>query len=144
MAIEPAVAGYAAGQLPLVSVIEAVQALWLVQAAVIAADTELGLAWARARSCRRIVRRDHPMTVKSPLRRIAAPLVSALGTAVVLIGILWVQHARSCWPFDRRDATPLQRVTDGFPALALVVDPPEEGVLQRPPRHPDEPMPGRP
>jgi outer membrane protein, heavy metal efflux system len=47
MAIEPAVAGYTSGQLPLVSVIEAVQALWLVQADQIAADTELGLAWAR-------------------------------------------------------------------------------------------------
>jgi cobalt-zinc-cadmium efflux system outer membrane protein len=47
MAIEPAVAGYTAGQLPLVSVLEAVQALWLVQAELIAADTELGLAWAR-------------------------------------------------------------------------------------------------
>jgi outer membrane protein TolC len=47
MAIEPAIAGYTAGRLPLVSVIEAVQALWLVQADVIAADTELGLAWAR-------------------------------------------------------------------------------------------------
>jgi outer membrane protein TolC len=47
MAIEPAVAGYAAGRLPLVSVIEAVQALWLVQSDLIAADTELGLAWAR-------------------------------------------------------------------------------------------------
>jgi len=47
MVIEPAVAGYAAGQLPLISVIEAVQALWLVQADLIAADTELGLAWAR-------------------------------------------------------------------------------------------------
>jgi cobalt-zinc-cadmium efflux system outer membrane protein len=47
MAIEPAVAGYAAGQLPLVSVIEAVQALWLVQSDLIAADTQLGLAWAR-------------------------------------------------------------------------------------------------
>jgi cobalt-zinc-cadmium efflux system outer membrane protein len=47
MAIEPAVAGYGSGQLPLVSVIEAVQALWLVQADLIAADTELGLAWAR-------------------------------------------------------------------------------------------------
>lgn len=47
MAIEPAVAGYTAGRLPLVSVIEAVQALWLVQADLIAADTELGLAWAR-------------------------------------------------------------------------------------------------
>jgi outer membrane protein TolC len=47
MAIDPAVAGYTAGQLPLVSVIEAVQALWLVQADLIAADTELGLSWAR-------------------------------------------------------------------------------------------------
>jgi hypothetical protein len=47
MAIEPAVAGYTAGQLPLVSVIEAVQALWLVQGDLIAADTELDLAWAR-------------------------------------------------------------------------------------------------
>ncbi len=33
--------------------------------------------------------------------------------------------------------------TDGLPALALVVDPPEQDVLQRPPRHPDEPMLGR-
>ncbi len=47
MVIEPAVAGYASGQLPLVSVIEAVQALWSVQSDLIAADTELGLAWAR-------------------------------------------------------------------------------------------------
>jgi Ca2+-transporting ATPase len=35
-------------------------------------------------------------------------------------------------------------VTDGLPALALVLDPPEEDVLKRPPRHPDEPMLGRP
>ncbi len=34
-------------------------------------------------------------------------------------------------------------VTDGLPALALVVDPPEGDVLQRPPRHPDEPILGR-
>ena len=47
MAIDPAVAGYTAGQLPLVTVIEAVQALRLVQADLIAADTELGLAWVR-------------------------------------------------------------------------------------------------
>lgn len=47
MAIEPAVAGYTSGQLPLVSVIEAVQALWRVQSDLIVADTELGLAWAR-------------------------------------------------------------------------------------------------
>ena len=47
MAIDPAVAGYSAGQMPLVSVIEAVQVLWRVQSDLIAADTELGLAWAR-------------------------------------------------------------------------------------------------
>ncbi len=47
MAIAPAIAGYTAGQLPLVSVIEAVQTLWMVQADVIAADGELGLAWVR-------------------------------------------------------------------------------------------------
>jgi P-type Ca2+ transporter type 2C len=34
-------------------------------------------------------------------------------------------------------------VTDGLPALALVVDPPDEHVLQRKPRHRDEPMLGR-
>ena len=47
MAIDPAVAGYSAGQVPLVGVIEAVQVLWRVQSDLIAADTELGLAWAR-------------------------------------------------------------------------------------------------
>jgi Ca2+-transporting ATPase len=34
-------------------------------------------------------------------------------------------------------------VTDGLPALALVMDPPLPGVLRRPPRPPDEPMLGR-
>ena len=47
MAIEPLAAGYAAGRLPLVSMIEAVQALWSVQSALITADAEEGLAWAR-------------------------------------------------------------------------------------------------
>lgn len=47
MAIDPAIAAYASGQLPLVSVIEAVQALWMVQSDLVAADTALGLAWAR-------------------------------------------------------------------------------------------------
>ena len=47
LAIGPAVASYASGQLPMVSVIEAIQALWLVQSDLIAADTQLGFAWAR-------------------------------------------------------------------------------------------------
>jgi Ca2+-transporting ATPase len=34
-------------------------------------------------------------------------------------------------------------VTDGLPALALVMDPTDEDVLRRPPRRPDEPMLGR-
>ena len=46
-AIQPAVSGYAAGQLPLVSVIESVQALWAVRSDLIAAETDVGLAWAR-------------------------------------------------------------------------------------------------
>ena len=47
MVIEPAVAGYASGQLPLVSVVEAIQSLWLTQSELINADTALGLAWVR-------------------------------------------------------------------------------------------------
>ena len=47
LAIQPAVSGYAAGQLPLVTVIESVQALWVVRSDLIAADTEVGVAWAR-------------------------------------------------------------------------------------------------
>ena len=47
MAIEPAVADYAAGRLPLVSVLGAVQVLWSVQAELIDADTQLGIAWVR-------------------------------------------------------------------------------------------------
>ena len=34
-------------------------------------------------------------------------------------------------------------VTDGFPALALVMDPPDADVLERPPRAPSDPMLGR-
>jgi outer membrane protein TolC len=47
MAIGPALGSYASGQLPLISVVEALQALWSVQADLIAVDIELGLAWAR-------------------------------------------------------------------------------------------------
>ena len=39
----------------------------------------------------------------SGLRRIAAPLASAVATAAVLIGALWVQHARDAWPFAPRE-----------------------------------------
>jgi outer membrane protein TolC len=45
--IEPTLAGYASGQLPLVSVIDAAQALWNAQSELVSAQFELGLAWAR-------------------------------------------------------------------------------------------------
>ena len=49
------------------------------------------------------------MTLLSTLRRIGAPLASAVATAILFTGALWVQQARSAWPFaPPRDAvTPL-------------------------------------
>jgi cobalt-zinc-cadmium efflux system outer membrane protein len=46
-AIDPALSSYAAGRLPLVSVLEAVQTLRAAQSDLIESDVELGLAWAR-------------------------------------------------------------------------------------------------
>ncbi len=46
-AIDPTLAGYASGQLPLVSVIDAAQTLWSTQAEIISAEFNLGIAWAR-------------------------------------------------------------------------------------------------
>jgi outer membrane protein TolC len=46
-AIDPTLASYAAGQLPLVSVLDAAQALWAAQAELIGAEAALGMAWAR-------------------------------------------------------------------------------------------------
>jgi outer membrane protein TolC len=45
--IDPTLAGYVSGQLPLVSVVEAAEALWMTQGDLIMAEAELGLAWAR-------------------------------------------------------------------------------------------------
>src|SRR5262245_44276927 len=56
------------------------------------------------RSCHWIVRGDRPM--KPTLRRIGAPLASAIVTALVFTAGLSVQHARSGWPFDRPVAAP--------------------------------------
>jgi cobalt-zinc-cadmium efflux system outer membrane protein len=46
-AIDPSLAAYAAGRLPLVSVLEAVQALWITQSELIDSEMTLGLARAR-------------------------------------------------------------------------------------------------
>jgi outer membrane protein TolC len=48
-AIAPTLAAYSSGQVPLVSVVEAAQALWTAQRDLVMARTELGLAWARLR-----------------------------------------------------------------------------------------------
>ncbi len=45
--IEPTLAQYAVGKLPLVSVIDAARAMWTAQADRVAAEFELGLAWAQ-------------------------------------------------------------------------------------------------
>ena len=45
--IEPALSGYAAGTLPLVSVIEAVQTMWSAEEELLSAEAELGFAQAR-------------------------------------------------------------------------------------------------
>jgi Cu(I)/Ag(I) efflux system membrane fusion protein len=42
------------------------------------------------------------MTSPSRLRRVVAPLVSAVATAALLSGALWIQHARGGWPFASR------------------------------------------
>jgi Cu(I)/Ag(I) efflux system membrane fusion protein len=46
------------------------------------------------------------MTFKNPLHRIGAPVLSALSTAALFTAILWVQHARSAWPFERPASIP--------------------------------------
>ena len=46
-AIEPTLSAYTTGQLPLVSVLEAAQALWSAQMDLVTSERELGVAWAR-------------------------------------------------------------------------------------------------
>ena len=46
-AIDPSLSSYAAGRLPLVSVLESVQTLWTAQSDLIESEVELGMAWVR-------------------------------------------------------------------------------------------------
>jgi outer membrane protein TolC len=46
-AIEPTLAGYTSGQLPLVSVLEAAQTLWAARMELASAERQLGETWAR-------------------------------------------------------------------------------------------------
>jgi membrane fusion protein, copper/silver efflux system len=58
------------------------------------------------------------MTAFPRLRRLGAPLASALATAALFTGVLWVQHAREAWPFatDSQAVAPLTS-----PAMPSVV-----------------------
>ena len=49
------------------------------------------------------------MTTFPRLRRLGAPIASAIVTAALFTGALWVQHARQSWPFapDRQTVAPL-------------------------------------
>ncbi len=46
-ALEPTLAAYVSGQVPLVSVVEVAQAVWMAKGELVMAEAELGLAWAR-------------------------------------------------------------------------------------------------
>ncbi len=45
------------------------------------------------------------MTTASALRRFGAPVVSAVTTAIVLAGALWIQQTRGAWPFLAHEQT---------------------------------------
>ena len=53
------------------------------------------------------------MTSEKTLHRFRAPVLSALATAAAFGGMLWVQHARSAWPFEQRDSRPATESTVG-------------------------------
>jgi membrane fusion protein, copper/silver efflux system len=55
------------------------------------------------------------MTLTNLFRRFGAPLLSALATAAMLMALLWVQHLRSGWPFERVEAAPAERMPDMKP-----------------------------
>ena len=59
------------------------------------------------------------MTPFSRLRRIGAPLASAVTTAALLSGALWVQHSREAWPFAPRELAPAATKAPGAVATTV-------------------------
>jgi membrane fusion protein, copper/silver efflux system len=57
------------------------------------------------------------MTLFLRLWQTAAPLASAVATALLLSSVLWAQHAREAWPFQTREPGP---VATGAPLLEPV------------------------
>ena len=62
------------------------------------------------------------MTVISCVRRISAPVVSAVVTAAVIGGALWIQHSRGAWPFAPPSA-PVATLQGTVPAATTGSDP---------------------
>ena len=59
------------------------------------------------------------MTLSPRLRRFRAPVVTAVTTALVFTGALWVQHARAAWPFGSVEpTTPAMVMDDAAPTAA--------------------------
>jgi Cu(I)/Ag(I) efflux system membrane fusion protein len=61
------------------------------------------------------------MTVISSVRRISAPVVSAVVTALVIGGALWIQHSRGSWPFEPASA-PVATLQGTVPAATTGSD----------------------
>ena len=56
------------------------------------------------------------MTAFPRLRRLGAPLASALATAAVFTGALWVQHTRGAWPFGTDTQTVATLTSSAMPS----------------------------
>jgi Cu(I)/Ag(I) efflux system membrane fusion protein len=62
------------------------------------------------------------MTVITSVRRISAPIISAIVTAAVIGGALWIQHSREGWPFEPASA-PVATLQGTVPAATTGSDP---------------------
>ena len=58
------------------------------------------------------------MTASPRLRRVGAPVASAILTAAVFTGVLWVQHARDAWPFAHVSQTVAPPTRRAMPSAA--------------------------
>jgi len=53
------------------------------------------------------------MTPFTGIQRIGAPIASAVATAALLTGVLWVQRSREAWPFAPGDPAPVAMTAPG-------------------------------
>ncbi len=60
------------------------------------------------------------MTALSPLRRLGAPVASAVATAALFTGALWVQRAREAWPFAADREATMAQAASAMPSAADV------------------------